>query len=92
MQDSSVKGQAIVHSEKRVLSQNKEDTSSGILLYLGYRLAKQKGPAMERNRWSFDEIDSDFDENDDENEIEVREEVETRGVHGKISMLYEVTL
>ena len=86
--------QAIVHSENRILNKRKEGTSSGFILYLGYRLDKKQGaPALTRTRWSFDVMDSDPEEieTDNEKDIEVREEVETRGIHGKVSLLYEVT-
>ena len=36
-------------------------------------------------------MDSDPEEVDNEKDIEVREEVETRGIHGKVSVLCEVT-
>ena len=75
------------------MSKRKEGTSSGFILYLGYRLDKrQAAPALTRNRWSLDEMDSDPEEVDNEKDIEVREEVETRGIHGKVSVLCEVTL
>ena len=74
------------------MSKRKEGTSSGFILYLGYRLDKrQAAPALTRNRWSLDEMDSDPEEVDNEKDIEVREEVETRGIHGKVSVLCEVT-
>ena len=84
--------QAIVHSENRVGSQRKEGKGSGMILYLGYRLDKsQAAPALSKNRWSFDEMESDLESSDNEDDIEVREEVETRGLEGKVSQLCEVS-
>ena len=83
--------QAIVHCEKRTIRQRKEGKGSGIILYLGYRLdKKQVAPALIRSRWTSDEADTESEENYDEKDIEVREEVETRGLHGKVSLLCEV--
>ena len=64
-----------------------------MILYLGYRLDKsQTAPALSKNRWSFDEMESDLeDDTDNEDEIEVREELETRGLAGKVSLLCEVS-
>ena len=85
--------QAIVHCEKRTIRQRKEGKGSGIVLYLGYRLdKKQVTSALIRSRWTSDEVDSESEENYDEKDIEVREEVETRGLHGKVSLLCEVIL
>ena len=63
-----------------------------MILFLGYRLDKsQTGPAISKHRWSFDEMESDFEFSDNEDDIEVREEVETRGLEGKVSQLCEVS-
>ena len=84
--------QAIVHSENRVGNQRAEGKGSGLILYLGYRLDKsQTAPAPSRNRWSFDEMESDLEDTDNEDDIEVREEIETRGLAGKVSLLCEVS-
>ena len=63
-----------------------------MILYLGYRLDKsQTGPAISKHRWSFDEMESDLESTDNEDEIEVREEVETRGLEARVSLLSEVS-
>ena len=63
-----------------------------MILYLGYRLDKsQSAPAPSKNRWSFDEMESDLEDTDNEDEIEVREEIEMRGLDGKVSLLCEVS-
>ena len=63
-----------------------------MILYLGYRLDKaQTAPALSKNRWSFDEMESDLEDTDNEDDIEVREEIETRGLAGKVSLLCEVS-
>ena len=73
-------------------SQKSEGKGSGMILYLGYRLDKSETvPALSKNRWSFDEMESDFEFSDNEDDIEVREEVETRGLEGKVSQLCEVS-
>ena len=90
MQEDGALGQAIVHGDAR---HGPDTKNCGYCLYIGYRLS---GVSIHRNlvladRWSLEEDEVMNDDSSDD-EIEVRQQMESEGVNRRLTLLTEVSI